>query len=79
MELDDWTERARTELGLPDAVPVEALLDLARVTAHAVARPAAPISTFLAGLAAGRAGGSEADITAAITTLSRLASDEPAP
>lgn len=73
MELEEWTLLASAQLGLAEPVPAEALLDLARVTAHAVARPAAPISTFLVGLAAGRAGGSDADIVAAIDALSRLA------
>lgn len=73
MELEEWTTLACAELGLADEAPVAALLDLARDTAHAVARPAAPISTFLVGLAAGRAGGSEEDVAAAIASLSRLA------
>lgn len=73
MDLEEWTTLACAELGLPDVAPVAALLDLARDTAHAVARPAAPISTFLVGLAAGRAGGSEEDVRAAIASLGRLA------
>ena len=49
-------------------VDVTALLDLARDAAHGVARPSAPLTTFLVGLAAGRAGGSRHDVAAAIAT-----------
>lgn len=53
--LDDWAERLRTALGLDDvAVDVGTVLDLARDAAHGVARPAAPLTTFLVGLAVGR-------------------------
>lgn len=55
--LDTWVRAAALELGLdPAAVPTPALLALARDVAHGVARPAAPISTFLVGYAAGAAG-----------------------
>jgi len=52
----------------PGEVDVTALLDLARDAAHGVARPSAPLTTFLVGLAAGRAGGSRHDVAAAIAT-----------
>ena len=42
------------ELGLdPADVPVQAVLDLARVAAHQVERPAAPLSAFMLGVAVG--------------------------
>ena len=75
MDLDTWIRAAADELGLPGEVPADDLLDLARVTAHGVARPAAPLSTFLVGLAAGRAGGSDADVAAAIATLRTLVNE----
>ncbi|MCP2260521.1 hypothetical protein LX15_004239 [Streptoalloteichus tenebrarius] len=55
MVLDDWIEALQTELGLDVDVDVRALLDVARVAAHAVDRPAAPLTTFLIGYAAARA------------------------
>ena len=61
--LADWVQQVRAELDLPE-VDVRDLLDLARDVAHGVARPAAPLTTFLVGLAAGRAGGSPADVAA---------------
>jgi len=55
--LDDWTARLSRELGLDVDVDVEEVLDLARVAAHEVARPAAPVTTFIVGYAAALAGG----------------------
>ena len=56
--LEDWTDAVVGELGLADAVDGgtrDLVLDLARDVAHGVARPAAPLTAFLVGLAAGRA------------------------
>lgn len=71
--LDDWVATVSAELGLDDLdVDVDAVLDLAGAAARAVVRPAAPLTTFLAGIAAGRAGGSSEDVRAAIATLDAL-------
>lgn len=56
-ELDDWTRRLTAELGVDIEVPQQQLLDLARVAAHEITRPAAPITTFLLGYAAAQRGG----------------------
>lgn len=65
--LDDWWIRLRIALALED-VPADrdAILGLAGEAAHAIVRPAAPITTFLAGYAAGLAGGSAEDVATAI-------------
>ena len=65
--LTTWWATLTRALGLED-VPADrdAILGLAGEAAHAVVRPAAPLTTFLAGYAAGLAGGSAADVTAAI-------------
>jgi uncharacterized protein DUF6457 len=53
--LDRWAEAACAELGLDRReADVTAVLDLARDVAHGVARPAAPLTAFLLGLAVGR-------------------------
>jgi hypothetical protein len=76
--LDDWTAAAGRSLGLD---PAEAdahrtlVLDLARETAHGVARPAAPVTAYLLGLAVGRG----ADPATAAARLTELARDWPAP
>jgi len=64
-ELDRWVRRLQDELGLDQDVGLDvgAMLDLARVAAHEVDRPAAPLTTFLVGYAAGRANGAGEPIT----------------
>jgi hypothetical protein len=53
--LDQWTASACAELGLdPACADTKVVLDLARDAAHSVARPAAPLTTFLLGVAVGR-------------------------
>ncbi len=67
--LDEWTAEVCTALGLDRALVDQALvLDLARDVAHGVARPAAPLTAYLAGLAVGR-GASPAQASAAIHQL----------
>ncbi|MFJ2352657.1 NTP transferase domain-containing protein [Glutamicibacter sp. NPDC087673] len=52
--LNDWLEAAAKELGLDSGeVDIATVLDAAKHVSHEVARPAAPLSTFLLGLALG--------------------------
>ena len=71
--IDEWLATLLRALELPETVTVDRalLLDLARDAAHGVARPAAPLTTFLVGLSAGVAGGSAADVERAVTIASR--------
>jgi len=50
--LDDWTQALCADLGLAldDAVP-KTVLDVARVVAHQVDRPAAPLTAYFLGAA----------------------------
>jgi hypothetical protein len=79
--LDAWAHELAAALGIdPAATDVRMLLDVARDAAHSVARPAAPVTTFLVGLAAGRRGGTPEAVAAAAGTAQRLlAGREPAP
>jgi hypothetical protein len=53
--LDDWIGTICAELGLdPSDVNQKTLLNLARVAAHTVDRPAAPLTTYVLGIAVGR-------------------------
>lgn len=65
LPLDEWAAKLVAALDLPPELAGldvrQLVLDLARDTAHSVARPAAPLTTFLAGAALGRAGGSGTD------------------
>ena len=80
--LQEWTDLVVAELGLPEGVGStevrDQVLDLARDVAHGVARPAAPLTSFLVGLAAGREGASPDAVRAAVErVLARL--PEPPP
>lgn len=73
MTLVEWAELVRTELDLAETDPlqkrdVDRILDLARDAAHSVARPAAPLTTYLLGVAVGQG----ADPETAAAVLSRL-------
>ena len=52
-----------------DPATVEALLALAADAAHGVVRPAAPIATFLAGVALGKSGGDPAALEEALDRI----------
>ena len=53
--LDQWTATVCADLGLdPAAADTMTVLDLARDVAHGVARPAAPLTAYLVGVAVGR-------------------------
>jgi hypothetical protein len=51
--MEDWIAAVRAELDV-DPVDMTLVLDLARDVAHGVARPAAPLTAYLLGLAVGR-------------------------
>lgn len=69
--MQEWVDAVRTELGLDVDVDVQLILDVAKDAAHGVQRPAAPVSTYLLGLAV--AGG--ADPKQAAAAIGRLAQE----
>ncbi|MFG2195084.1 DUF6457 domain-containing protein [Streptomyces sp. NPDC048639] len=71
--LDEWIAAVKADLGIELDVDTGLLLDLARDAAHGVARPAAPLTTFLVGYAAARAGGSPDEVAAAARKAAALA------
>lgn len=71
--MDEWIEAVARELGLEGGVDVEALLQLAGRAAHTVERPAAPVTTYLAGVAVG----SGADLDDVVRKVSALADNWP--
>ncbi|MFE2326621.1 NTP transferase domain-containing protein [Streptomyces sp. NPDC059385] len=73
--LDQWITAVKNELGIDLAVDTKTLLDLARDAAHGVARPAAPLTTFLVGYAAAQAEATGADPAQAVAEASRKAAD----
>ena len=60
-------------LGVEGAADTRALLDVARDAAHGVARPAAPLTTYLIGLAVARRGGGEETLHQVCAEVSELA------
>lgn len=69
--LEEWVAQVCAELDVP-APDRDLVLDLARDVAHGVARPAAPLTTYLVGLAAGAAGGGPEAVRAAADRVSEL-------
>lgn len=70
--LEDWTAAVVAELGVADLVDAgtrDLVLDMTRDVAHGVARPAAPLTAYLMGLAVGRG----ADPTTLATRIAALA------
>lgn len=68
VSLQQWLDALDEHLGTHCPVDEESitiLLDLARDAAHEVVRPAAPLSTFLVGVAVGRGASLEQAATAA--------------
>ena len=70
-----WAERSAASLELPawtgDADAVTDILDLSKDVAHRVARPAAPVTSFLAGVAVGLAGAQGRDELERVMALIR--------
>ncbi|GAC1441441.1 MAG: hypothetical protein NVSMB55_09200 [Mycobacteriales bacterium] len=73
--LEDWAQHVAGELGVPCPATRD-VLDLARDVAHGVERPAAPLTTWLAGMAVAR-GADPADVASRIRALA--AAWEPGP
>jgi molybdopterin-guanine dinucleotide biosynthesis protein A len=72
-DMDSWVQAVKQELGIAADVDVAVILDVAKDAAHAVQRPAAPVTTYLLGLAV--AGG--ADAATAAAAIARLAESWP--
>jgi hypothetical protein len=69
--LAEWTAQACAELGLdPGALDSTAVLDVTRDVARGVARPAAPLTAFLLGVAVGQ-GQPLAEAAAKLTALAQ--------
>lgn len=83
--LEEWCRSLLQAYELEDVqMDVNAILSLAGVAAHSVVRPAAPLTTFIAGFAAGLASGSgqatdSVSMAAAMDVARALAKDYNAP
>jgi molybdopterin-guanine dinucleotide biosynthesis protein A len=72
-DLEEWTEAVKRELGIELDVDIPAMLDMTRVAAHNVQRPAAPLTAFLVGYAAASAGGGAPAVAEALRRARELA------
>ncbi|WP_236008529.1 DUF6457 domain-containing protein [Actinomadura physcomitrii] len=76
--LEDWMSAVCDELGLERGdIDRDLVLDLARDVAHGVARPGAPLTAYLLGLAVGR-GAPARDAAARLTEMAEAWGAEPA-
>ncbi len=73
MNLHDWIDELCDALDVEVDLDEALILDLARDAAHNVARPAAPITTFLLGYAAARSQGNPEDVERLAAAASDLA------
>ncbi|MFK4111866.1 NTP transferase domain-containing protein [Streptomyces sp. NPDC002176] len=71
--LNEWITAVKNELGIELDVDTRVLLDAARDVAHGVARPAAPLTTFLIGYAAAQGKGDAQSIAEASAKVADLA------
>lgn len=68
--MQEWIDALCAELGIHTDVDVTAVLDVARDAAHHVERPAAPVSTYLMGIAVAN-GADAADVAATVASLAK--------
>lgn len=80
MNLHDWIDELSDVLDVETELDEGLVLDLARVVAHTVERPAAPVTAYLLGFAAGSRGANPEAIEALAARAQRLAEgwDRPA-
>lgn len=70
-----WSAEVRAALDIDAEVDIRDVLGLAGVVAHSVVRPAAPLTTYLVGFAAGRAAARGEDAAAAAAEATRIAKE----
>ena len=70
VDMQKWLDAVKKELGVEAEIDVDLILDVAKDAAHNVQRPAAPVTTYLLGLAVG-AGADPAEAAAKIAILAR--------
>jgi hypothetical protein len=78
--LEEWLRTLCQSLGVDEQlVDRDLVLDLTKDVAHNVARPAAPLTAFVVGLAAGQSGATRAAIAGAVQKAAALANGYVAP
>jgi hypothetical protein len=75
VNLHDWIDELSDVLDVDTELDEGLVLDLARVAAHNVERPAAPVTTYLLGFAAGQRGADPQAIESLAARAQRLAEE----
>ncbi len=73
MNLHDWIDELCDVLDVEAEIDEGLVLDLARVAAHSVERPAAPVTAYVLGLAAGARGADPETVEALAARAQTLA------
>jgi hypothetical protein len=68
--MNDWIAAVQKVLGLDVSFDTDAILDVAREAAHATERKAAPVTTYLMGVAAAQ-GANPQEVAAKIEKLAK--------
>jgi hypothetical protein len=68
--MNDWIAAVQKELGLDVSFDTDAILDVAREAAHATERKAAPVTTYLMGVAVAQ-GANPQEVAAKIEKLAK--------
>ena len=76
--LEEWVAAVCAELGIDGPIDRDLVLEMTRDVAHGVARPAAPLTAYLVGLAAGRGTDPAVATSEAITRVADLVARWPA-
>jgi hypothetical protein len=76
-DLTTWATEVATELGIGQPLGVDAVLELAADAAHGVMRPAAPLTTFLVGVALGQAGDDPARVADVLARVNAMIDRHP--
>jgi hypothetical protein len=77
-DLSTWATEVAAELGIEQVLDVDTVLRLAADAAHGVMRPAAPLTTFLVGVALGQAAGDPARVADVLQRVDAMIERHPA-
>ena len=68
-EIADWTAAVANALDTQGDVDTTAILDAARDAARAASRPAAPVTTYLLGMAVAQGKGTASELAARVSAI----------
>ncbi len=78
-DVQKWVQLVADELGVTGSIDLAGLLEITRDVAHQVARPAAPLTTYVIGAAIAAGADMDAVRAAVLRCLEEWAAANPAP